>query len=399
MAFLDFFKQKKITKSTSWQELGRFNARFTAFGNDAYASDIVRASIRPLCEFTSKASAKCTHKEIEDILNDKPNLYMSGPKFLDKVRLRYELYNSCFIYIQRDERNRVTGFYPIPYSSFEAIDYEGRLFIKFQFLSGTTITLSWDDLAVIVKDYNKSDIAGDDNYAILEKLELINITNQGIGNAVKSTANLRGILKSTKAMLSDEDLKKQKDRFVKDYMSLSNEGGIASLDGTQEFIPIKMEPQITSAEQMKEFREDVYRYYGVNEKIVTGLMTPEELEVFYELRIEPFLVQLSTELTSKTFSKKEKGFGNSIIYEANRMQFISIKSKLQMVQLVDRAIMTPNELREIFNLAPYEGGDEFVRRLDTMPINETSNEPTEDDDEIFDNNPDAPNGNENQEGS
>lgn len=49
MAFLDFFKQKKITKSTSWQELGRFNARFTAFGNDAYASDIVRASIRPLC--------------------------------------------------------------------------------------------------------------------------------------------------------------------------------------------------------------------------------------------------------------------------------------------------------------------------------------------------------------
>jgi len=27
--------------------------------------------------------------------------------------------------------------------------------------------------------------------------------------------------------------------------------------------------------------------------------------------------------------------------------------------------MTPNEYRQLFNMAPYEGGDEFVLRLDT----------------------------------
>ena len=29
--------------------------------------------------------------------------------------------------------------------------------------------------------------------------------------------------------------------------------------------------------------------------------------------------------------------------------------------------MSPNELRRAFNMAPYEGGDEYIRRLDTMP--------------------------------
>lgn len=375
MGFLDFFKTKPITAKTStWQELGKYTATFHAFGKDAYRSDIVRSCIRPLCDFTSKASAKCSHEEIQRILNERPNLYMSGADFLQKVRLRYELYNNCFIYIQRDEAAKVTGFYPVPYTSFEAIEAAGRLFIRFQFTTGKQLTIPWEDLAVIKKDYNLSDIAGDDNTALLQSLELIYTTQQGIANAVKATANLRGILKSTKGMLRPEDIKKQKDDFVKDYLNLSNEGGIASLDATQEFTPIKMEPTVTNAQTLKEFRENIYRYYGVNDAIVMGTATPEQLETFYEMKIEPFLVQLSMELTSKVFTNRALGFGNYIVYEANRLQFISTNAKLQMVQLVDRAIMTPNEVREIFNLAPYEGGDEFVRRLDTAKI---SNEPTE----------------------
>jgi hypothetical protein len=48
-----------------------------------------------------------------------------------------------------------------------------------------------------------------------------------------------------------------------------------------------------------------------------------------------------------------------------------------MVALVDRGLMTPNEYRALFNMAPYEGGDEFVLRLDTAKTGDsTSEEPT-----------------------
>ena len=38
--------------------------------------------------------------------------------------------------------------------------------------------------------------------------------------------------------------------------------------------------------------------------------------------------------------------------------------------------MTPNEYRELLNLPPYEGGDEFVLRLDTAKTGDVKNEGT-----------------------
>lgn len=378
-----FRNTKIIQKYSRWKELGTYNSIFSSFGQDIYKSDIVRSCIRPLAEHTSKANVKCTDKRIEKLLNVNPNMYMNGKDMLYKVRTKLEIKNTAFIYISRDDMGRAVSFYPVPYSYFEAVEYQNGLFIKFYFAGNETraLVLPWDDLAVIRKDYNDSDISGDENSPILNMLELINTTNQGIANAVKATANLRGILKSTKAMLSPEDIKKNKDTFVKDYLSLENEGGIASLDSTQEFTPIKMEPTVTNYAQMKEFRENVYRYFGVNDSIVMSDYTESQMEAFYESRIEPFLVALSLELTRKIFTKREQGFDNHVVYESNRMQYASNATKLAMVALVDRGALTPNEWRQIFNLAPVEGGDVPIRRLDTAAVDEPAKEVEEEEDE------------------
>lgn len=374
MGFLDFFRRRSIAKLQTWQELGGFRSNFRMFGADIYKSDVVRACIRPLADFSSKADVKSSKPAIARLLNERPNLYMNGVDFLKKVRTRYEIFNSCFIYIQRDDRANATGFYPVPYTKFEAVEYQNGLFICFEFATGDKLTVPWADLAVVRKDYNKSDIAGDDNDAILSMLELLNTTSQGVANAVKATANLRGIIKSTKAMLSDEDVKKQKDRFVKDYLNLENEGGIASLDATQEFTPINMSPTVANADQLREFRESVQRYFGVNDKIITSDMTPEEIEAFYVLKIEPFLIALSTELTSKVFSDKERGFGNFIIYESNKLQYASLDKKIAVFNsVVLYGGMTINEWRAACNMAPIEGGDELIRRLDADTVKEDNN--------------------------
>ena len=391
MGILDFFKPKKIKQANTWREFGKYNAMFTNFGSNIYDSDLVRACIRALAEFTSKANCRSSMPKVAKLLNERPNLYMTGPDFLEKVRTRYEIYNNVFIYIKRDNAGHPCEYYPVPYQSFRALEYMNGLFIEFSFANCSKVVLPWEDLAAIHKDYNSSDIAGDDNAAIIQTLELISITNQGVGNAVKATANLRGLLKSTKGMIDDEDVREAKDRFVKDYLNIQNEGGIAALDALHEFIPINMSPTMANAPQMKEFRENVYRYFGVNDDILMSRMTPEQVETFYEMKIEPFLVKLSSGLTAKSFTKRELGYENFIIYESNKLQFVSMNSKLQMIQLVDRAVMTPNELREVFNLAPYEGGDEFIRRLDTAPTNDSPDKPTEDkpEDEQEGDDPDA----------
>ena len=45
---------------------------------------------------------------------------------------------------------------------------------------------------------------------------------------------------------------------------------------------------------------------------------------------------------------------------------------MNLVQMVDRGAMTPNEWRLILGLAPIEGGEKPIRRLDTAVVTETN---------------------------
>lgn len=383
-SILDLFKGVKKEQTltfTQFKELNDFKSYFGNFGNNIFNSDDVRSCVRALSEHTSKANPRCTDKNIERLLSLKPNKYMNGKDMLSKLRNILEIKNTAFLYIERDNLNRVIGFYPVPYKTCQAVEYKNGLFVKFEFNGRATksLVLPWEDLAVLRNDYLDSDIFGESNLPILNTLEVINTLDKGAANAVKSTANLRGILKSTKAMLSPEDVKKQKDTFVKDYMNLDNEGGIASIDATQEFIPITMKPTTASAEEAEAFRDKIYKYFGVNEKILKSSYTESEYDAFYEARIEPFLIALSLELTGKIFSDREITYGNKVWFESNRLQYSSAKTKISMVALVDRGLMTPNEFRELFNMAPYEGGDEFILRLDTDKTGDEADDSDDDD--------------------
>ena len=380
-SILDLFrpiKSDQLKTYTEFQELGTYKSYFGIFGNNIFDSADVRTAIRTLSEHTSKANPRCTDKRIERLLQLNPNKYMNGKDFLAKIRNILEIKNTAFVYIERDNTNKVIGFYPVPYQTYTAVEYKDRLFVEFMF-DGTAVNqlvVPWEDLAVHRKDYLMSDIGGESNKPLLGTLDVINTMDQGLENAVKSTANLRGILKSTKAMLSPDDLRKQKDSFVNDYMNLSNAGGIASLDATQEFKEINLKPTTATAEEQETYRERVYRYFGVNEKIIKSSYSESEYDAFYESRIEPVLVALSLEFTQKIFTDREISFGAEIWYESNRLQFASAKTKISMVALVDRGLMTPNEYRALFNMAPYEGGDEFVLRLDTSKTGDVSDDGT-----------------------
>src|SRR5690606_37214193 len=102
-----------------------------------------------------------------------------------------------------------------------------------------------------------------------------------------------------------------------------------------------------------------------NEKIITSSYNEDEWNAFYESGIETFAIQLSLESGGKCFSDNELSHGNELICEANRLQYASVKTKLDLREMVDRGAMTPNEWREAFNMAPVDGGDDLVRRLDT----------------------------------
>jgi hypothetical protein len=210
------------------------------------------------------------------------------------------------------------------------------------------------------------------NTALTPILQVITTINSGIINAVKSSAYLRGLLKFTQNMMKPEDIKKQRDDFIADYMDITNNGGVAAIDAKADYTELKGDPKIIDDKTMGLVRDQVYRYFNISESIVTSNYNEDQWNAFYESVIEPLAIQMSLEFTTKVFSAKELGYGNEIVFEANRLQYSSAKTKISLAQnLGPLGLFYIDELREIFNLAPLPNGEGQIR-MQTLNVIDAS---------------------------
>ncbi|MGG3452160.1 phage portal protein [Domibacillus aminovorans] len=365
-----------IKNETQFQLMNGFIPSFHAFGNDPYASDIVRGAIHAISSNTAKLKPKHIRRKdgeiehvsghIERLLTLRPNQFMSAYDFIYKIVTQLYLHNNAFVYINYGSDGRIEGFYPVDASSMELVESGSVLYVKFQFANGKKLASEYENFIHLRRFFAKSDMFGENNEAMLPTLELIKTTDEGIVNAVKSSAFLRGLLKF-QAMLKGEDLKKNRDSFVQDYLDVTNNGGIAAIDSKADYIELKNDPKMVDSKQMEAIELKVYKYFGINKEIVTSSYTEDQWNAFYESVIEPIAIQLSLEFSHKLFTDREQGFGNEIIFEANRLQYASNVTKINMVRdLMPLGILSKNEAREIFNLSSIEGGDEFVQTLNVV---------------------------------
>jgi HK97 family phage portal protein len=342
---------------------------------DAYDSDVVRSAVDAIARNCAKLKPKhirrvngnitYTNSNIEYLLGVRPNPYMDAYTFWYKVITQKYMQNNSYVFVDWDEQGQVKAFYPINASQAEFLEAQGQVFIQFSFLGGYKVTLPYTDVIHLRRFFYKNDLYGEtNNAALMPTLELIHTTNQGIINAVKSSANLRGLLKFTQAMLKPEEIKRHRDAFVEDYLNISNNGGIAATDSKAEYIPLTNDPKITDAKQMELIEDKVYKYFNVSPSIVKSDYSEEQWNAFYESVIEPNAIELSLEFTAKVFTQREQGRGNEIIFEANRLQYASNATKLNLITvMMDRGLLSMNEAREVFNLAPIPDGDKRIVSL------------------------------------
>ena len=294
------------------------------------------------------------------LLAKQPNEIQNAYKFYYQVISDLELYNNAIIYIQRDNNLKVTGLYPIEYSEIKFYEYQKEVWIKFKFGRGKERFIKYSSCIHLTRFVGKDGLFGGNTKPLIKVLDIKHILDEGIVNAIKTTQSIKGIIKSTKAMLKPEDVKKMRDQFVDDFIkSKNNKSGIGGLDATTDFIPVKIEPQTATDDQLKVFDEKILKYFGINENIIESKYSEDEWNAFYESVLEPIGLQMSLEFSNKIFTPTEKNFGNEILFESNRLQYASNKTKIELVRYASN-IMTINEQREVFNLAPIEGGDVFM---------------------------------------
>jgi len=352
---------------------------FYAWDGNLYKSDIIRAAIRPKSQALGKLNPKhilnfgetfkINPQPYMRFLLEEPNPYMTMQMLLEKTTTQLMLNSNAFIYIQRDEYGYATELYPIPANNVEVIEGAlGDLFLKFTFSTGKKQTIPYIDIIHLRRDFNESDFFGDAPQETLKNLmEVVTTTDQGFVKAIRSSMVIKWLMKF-KSVLRPEDRDSEVEKFADTFLSINKGKGVAATDPKYDLEQIKNENYVPNAAQMDRSVLRIYSFFNTNAKIIQSNYTEDEWNAYFEAEIEPVSKQLTGEFTRKLFSRKERGFGNSIIFEANSLQYASMQTKLALVAMVDRGAMLPNEWREVLNLGPIEGGDKPIRRLDTAVI-------------------------------
>lgn len=377
----NIFKKLFKTKKSQPRQLERAEilsggpAYFSPFSGNAYENDIYRAAVDAIARNVAKLKGahvvtmpgqqrKDGDASLNRILQVRPNPYMTAYDVIYKLTTHYFLHNNSFAYLQKDERGNLSGIWPLRPQAMEFVaDLTGQLYCKFLFANGQDYILPYNDIFHIRRHFNSNDLLGDSNAAIIPILDLAHTQSEGLAAAIKSSATIRGLLKFNQ-VLSPEKLKQEKEAFINDYLTVTNSGGIAVLDSKADYTPLKNEPYLIDDKQLQAIKQKIYEYLGVSEKIVNSSYNEDEWNSFYESTVEPLALQFSLELTSKVFTERERSFGNQIIFTANRLQYASGKTKIELLRhIAPLGMITINEGREILNLPAVEGGD---RRLQSL---------------------------------
>ena len=293
------------------------------------------------------------------LLAKQPNELQNAYKFYYQVITNLELYNNAFIYMQRDNDLKLTGLYPLNFNEVKLYEYQEKIFVEFKFGRSKRRFVPYSDCIHLTRFTGSDGIFGATQEPLIKVLDIKHAIDEGLVNAIKTTLAIKGILKTQKTLLKPEDVKKMRDQFVKDFIGNGNKYGIGGLDAGTDFQPVNITPTQASDNSVNKIDEKVLKYFGINEHIVLSNYSEDEWNAFYESILEPIGLQMSLEFSNKIFTPTEKGFGNEILFESNRLQYASNKTKIELVRYASN-IMTINELREVFNLAPKENGDVFM---------------------------------------
>ena len=315
-----FFKNifnNNVKNNQAFSSLKMLNSwlpRFFNYNRKEYNNVVYRACIDRIASQMAKLTPNVSldgikdelfyYSDLEYLLKNKPNEYMNKFDFFYKLTSMLLDKNNVFVY-KRVQEGKITGLYPIDYSEIEFMEYECEIYAKFSFKNSSfNVYIPYDELIHLRRHYNDNDLFGSSQQELLSPIfEVLSAIDSGMINAVNASSQLRGLIKYS-GNLNPDDLRRFKDQFVEDYMGL-NGSGIGTLDSKADFIPINLNPYTINAEQQKTVLEYFSMHFGVSDRILQGNANEEEYNAFYELTIEPLLVQLSAEFTNKIFSKMQ----------------------------------------------------------------------------------------------
>lgn len=357
-----------------FKTLTAYQPTFKRWNGQLYESEVVRSAIDAKARHMSKLKIEihgAAQPKIQTILKKRPNQYQTWSQFIYRATTILEMQNNCFIVPIIDRNNMIVGLWTaLPTQCKILEDKRGREWLEYKFSTGDTGYVELDRCGLLTKHQYMDDFFGEKNTALDDTMDLIQIEREGIKEGIKSAASFRFMARLTN-FKDPEDLATEQQNFTARNLKAERSGFLLFPNTYDNIQQITSKPYTISAEDQAQIRQNVYEYFGVNEKIIKNEASGAELDAFFDGAIEPLALQIGEVLTFMLFSDLEIAHGARVYCEANRLQYMSTGDKINFIaQLSDRGFITINEGRELLNYTPIEGGDVLPIRGEFKLINQ-----------------------------
>lgn len=373
-------KIQKMVNESTLKLLSGYNATYTSISDEVEENIIAKECIHTIATHCAKMMPKHYQQNgdiknhiqgvINYIISIKPNTFMTTYDFIYKIVSLLLAQNNEYIYIDIDNNGNLQGLYPLNPLFCTLVENNNEIWLKFQFLDGNVYYIKYDRIIHLRNFYVRHDFYGESNETLKGALETQTVADDGIKNAIKISASLRGVIKASQAMLKDKDIEKMKNEFVESLLSSTD--GIGGLDARLDFKEINLNPVLLDKEQLSMVNGNIYGYFMISEEIIKSKYSADDWNAFYESVLEPKAIQMGQAFTNAIFSERAIKAGHRIEFSVNRIKYAKTETKINLIKEAGAlGLLTVDEGREILDL-PAIGGEEGNKRLQTLNVINTN---------------------------
>lgn len=202
------------------------------------------------------------------------------------------------------------------------------------------------------------------NYAA-RTLRLGDYLNSAADDFFGSGCGINGILKFTGRVMDD-----QKQKIRQQWSTIHNAGtqggGLAVLEGDCDFIPVSHDANDAQLLESRTYQvSEIARYFNISPVLLQDLSngntygTIEAMNInFVEYTLMPYIVLMQEEMNRRLFPTGSKYY---IDLDENVLLRSDKQSQANYLHtLVSDGILNRNEARDMLDLNPVEGGDDFI---------------------------------------
>lgn len=325
---------------------------------------------------------KVTDHYLEPLLKLRPNPYMSSSDFWKCVELQRNIYGNSYVAMEFDAKGKVRALYPLDSSKMQIyVDntgvlssnnniwyiYTDNLGLKHKFMNDEILhfkALTLDGLAGI---------------SVIDKLKHLiengKSSEKYINNFFKNGLQVKGIVQYV-GDLNPKAEETFRTEFERMSSGLKNAHRIAMLPIGYQFQPIGQKlvdaqflenTQLTIRQIASVFGIKMHQLNDLEKATHTNIA--EQQREFYIDTLQSILTMYEQELIYKLFLNTEIRKGYYLKFNVDSILRADIKTRYESYRIgVQGGFITPNEVRELEEKEPKEGGDELLVNGNMMPV-------------------------------